>query len=93
MEFDWDQANISHIARHNVVPEEAEQVINNEPFDAGDEIRNGEYRTAHLGVTDEGRILFVIVAKYGDKMRVVSARDAGRELCKHYQYLKKARDG
>jgi len=27
IEFDWDEANIGHVARHSVLPEEAEQVI------------------------------------------------------------------
>ena len=27
IEFDWDKANIGHVARHSVPPEEAEQVI------------------------------------------------------------------
>lgn len=26
IEFDWDEANIGHLARHKVLPEEAEQV-------------------------------------------------------------------
>ena len=31
IEFDWDEANIGHVARHSVLPEEAEQVILNDP--------------------------------------------------------------
>ena len=31
LEFDWDEANIGHMARHSVIPEEAEQVIFNDP--------------------------------------------------------------
>ncbi len=27
MTFDWDSANIDHIAIHNVLPEEAEQAV------------------------------------------------------------------
>jgi len=27
IKFDWDDSNIKHLARHNVKPEEAEQVI------------------------------------------------------------------
>jgi len=26
IEFDWDEANIGHVARHSALPEEAEQV-------------------------------------------------------------------
>ena len=42
--FDWDRANLSHVARHAVRPEEAEQVILNDPLDAGIEIVGGEER-------------------------------------------------
>ena len=33
IEFDWDEANIGHLARHSVLPEEAEQVILKNPMD------------------------------------------------------------
>jgi hypothetical protein len=38
IEFDWDEANIGHVARHSVLPEEAEQVILNDPVDLGMDI-------------------------------------------------------
>jgi len=38
IEFDWDEANIGHVARHRVLPEEAEQVILGDPVDLGMEI-------------------------------------------------------
>ena len=33
MKFLWDSANVNHIARHNISPEEAEQVVRNTPLD------------------------------------------------------------
>jgi len=33
--FDWDEANVEHIARHNVTPQEIEQVFANGVKDAG----------------------------------------------------------
>jgi hypothetical protein len=33
LEFDWDEANIGHLARHNVSPVEAEQVVLRDPVD------------------------------------------------------------
>jgi hypothetical protein len=41
IEFDWDEANIGHVARHSVLPDEAEQVILNDPVDLGMEILEG----------------------------------------------------
>jgi hypothetical protein len=31
--FDWDDANILHVAEHDVTPEEAEEVILRDPLD------------------------------------------------------------
>jgi uncharacterized protein len=33
--FDWDTANIAHIAEHEVVPEEAEEVVLGDPLEMG----------------------------------------------------------
>lgn len=38
VEFDWDEANVGHVARHSVLPNEAEQVILNDPADLGIDI-------------------------------------------------------
>jgi hypothetical protein len=43
-EFDWDEANIRRIARHQVTPDEAEQAILNNPLDLGPETVNGQER-------------------------------------------------
>jgi uncharacterized DUF497 family protein len=58
--FLWDKENLSPIARHEVSREEAEQVIENNPFDLERQIRNGEPRVLHLGETNAGRVLFVV---------------------------------
>lgn len=42
--FDWDEANIGHIARHGVTPEEAEESMLNDPIDTAYEVVNGEGR-------------------------------------------------
>ncbi len=52
--FDWDSANTNHIARHGVTPEEAEQVVLNEPLDIEVVLRNGEQRIVQVGETDAG---------------------------------------
>jgi hypothetical protein len=44
IEFDWDEGNIGHLARRSVLPEEAEQVILNDPVDLGMAIAEGEER-------------------------------------------------
>jgi uncharacterized DUF497 family protein len=50
--FDWDEANVAHVARHNVTPEEVEQVFTNDPMDLGVEAADGEERYASVGHTN-----------------------------------------
>ena len=90
MQFHWDNANIEHIALHEVSAEEAEQVIDNEPLDAGAVLRNGEMRTVHLGETDAGRVLIVVVTERDGMPRVVTARPADRKERAFYSNHKAA---
>lgn len=90
MVFQWDSFNIDHIARHNVTPEEAEQVIENDPIDAPAAIRKGETRTLHLGETDVGRCLVVVVTERDGMYRVVTARSANRKERAFYSRYKAA---
>jgi hypothetical protein len=32
MEFDWDAANVAHIAQHGITPEECEEAYKNGPM-------------------------------------------------------------
>ncbi len=90
MDFNWDSANIEHIARHEVTPEEAEQVIENDPLDAPAVLRNGETRTVHLGETDAGRVLVVVVTERNSMYRVVTARPAKKKERAFYAKYKAA---
>jgi uncharacterized DUF497 family protein len=79
MQFAWDSANTAHIARHQIIPDEAEQVIQNEPLDVKVQLRNGEERMLHLGETDSGRVLVVVVTERNEQLRVVTARPANKK--------------
>jgi len=71
--FDWDSENIGHIARHNVAPEEAEEVIVGDPLDIGFDVLDGEERWSYLGETNDGRILWITITLRAKRMRVVTA--------------------
>lgn len=84
--FDWDEHNETHIATHDLSPEEAEEAL----FDprrigvaaydvAGDE------RRGIIGATLAGRILFVVITRRGDLIRVVTARDGNEREKKRYR--------
>ena len=83
-EFDWDEANTGHIALHSVLPEEAEQVILNDPVDVGVEIIKGEERFINLGPTNKGRILLVVTTWREDRVRVVTAFEPIKRLIQFY---------
>ena len=82
--FDWDEANLDHIARHGVSREEAEQVILNDPVDGWRQHQDGEERFMQIGVTNAMRVLVVIVTWRGDLVRVVSAFPAPLGLRSFY---------
>ena len=55
MDFDWDDANIGHIARHDVTVSEVEQVFAKEPEEEFTHTTDaGEDRYLVQGVTDAG---------------------------------------
>ncbi len=77
MEFDWDDANVEHIAQHGIEPEEAEDaLLDPDGKDVDAYNRRGEKRFAYLGATQGGRLLFVVFTERKAKLRVLSARDA-----------------
>lgn len=92
MPFVWNAGNTDHIARHNISPEEAEQVVENDPFDIVRYLRNGEERLNQVGETDAGRVLVVVTTQRGELTRVVTAHPADRDMRALYAQLKEADD-
>ena len=90
MPFLWDTGNIDHIARHNILPEETEQVLENDPFDIARYLRNGEERVNQVGETDAGRVLVVVTTQRGEDTRVVTAHPAHRDMRALYAQMKEA---
>jgi len=87
MEFDWDDANIEHIALHGIEPEEAEEAATDPQRIAAPAHRaqNGERRQGVTGKTEGGRILTVILTRRGDLFRVVTAREANTTERSNYR--------
>lgn len=72
----WDEWNIAHIARHDVFPEDVEEVCHNAPMVS--ETYNERLRV--IGLTGGGEILTAILAPEGDSVYyVVTARPASRK--------------
>ena len=71
--FDWDEANIRHLARHAVSPKEAEQCYRNDPLVIEEQYIEGELRYLALGETDAvRRLAFVFTIRKG-RIRFVTA--------------------
>ena len=79
--FDWDQSNIQkNWDRHQVTPEEAEEVFFNHPLIRSD-IRHSSRTENHyyeLGQTSIGRFLFTAFTIRRKLIRIVSVRDMNR---------------
>lgn len=84
MEFHWDQGNTRHVARHRIMPQEAEQVLGNDPLVVQFQARGNEERLLVLGQTDAGRLLAVIYTERNDRIRVVTAYPMTKRLEKIY---------
>jgi uncharacterized protein len=79
LDFQWDEANVLHIAVHGVTPLEAEAAVINSNVVIGRwYIRRSEWRLNIIGRAGK-RVLFVVVTTRDPLVRVVSARDANRK--------------
>jgi len=72
LEFNWDAANIRHLARHRIAPAEAEQVFRNEPVIVDHRVIPGEERWTAVGVTNSLRVLVVVFTMRGMRIRPVT---------------------
>jgi len=85
--FDWDKGNINkNWDKHRVHHLECEEIFFNEPIIT--KVEKGgvsqEERVSALGVTNEGRFIFVVFTMRRGKIRVVSARDTNKKERKVY---------
>ncbi len=89
LQFNWDEENSGHLAKHEISSSEAEQVVLNRPIDLDSHLRNGEERTVQIGETDAGRILIVVSTMRGKKIRVVTAWPAKERFRRYFQTQKR----
>jgi uncharacterized DUF497 family protein len=80
--FDWDGGNAEkNRERHEVTPEEAEDIFFHEPLVVDDDIRHSGNEKRHyaLGQTSRGRLLFAAFTIRRNPIRVISVRDMSRK--------------
>jgi uncharacterized protein len=78
VEFDWDAANIDHIAEHGVTPAEVEEAVQDSRGSPSTwYLRNNEWRLNIIGLAGD-LLLYVVITTRDPLVRVVSARVANR---------------
>lgn len=83
--FQWDVANLAHIARHSVTSVEVEEAfLDVFARTEGSLRRNGELRFRMLGETREGRVLVVVFSIRQGQIRTVTAHSAKGKLLAQY---------
>ena len=85
--FDWDEAKAQkNWERHQVTPEEAEDVFFHEPIVVRGDVRHsiGEKRYYALSQTGVNRRLFVVFTVRRNLIRVISVRDMNRSEARIY---------
>ena len=90
IQFDWDDANLEHTAKHGVTPSEIEFVLSNNPMIRPDpyppEI---EQRWRGIGANTQGDMLFIVFMVKGDTdtltLRPISARQMHKREVKKYE--------
>ncbi len=86
--FNWDEDNIAHIQRHDVTPQEIEEVFNGDPEYAYWFTQDGEARYQVGGFTVKGRYLTVSYTERDEMIRPITAWDMTRKERKEYDAKK-----
>jgi uncharacterized DUF497 family protein len=82
----WGSWNVAHIARHEVVPAEVEEVCHGEPL--AEQGKKGHIRL--VGPTFQGRVLAIILEREEESSYyMVTARPASRKERRRHQQERK----
>lgn len=91
--FDWDKGNQDkNWEKHGVSNAECEEILFNAPLVVRPDIAHSgdEVRYYALGMTDEGRTIFLSFTLRNEKIRVISSRDmTTREMEVYSDRIKK----
>ena len=96
MEFDWDPAkNDANLNKHGINFDEARHIFEGPILTRVDDREDyGENRHISLGALSPDAVLVVIHTERGDKIRLISARNANRRERKvYYDHLAQAQEG
>jgi uncharacterized DUF497 family protein len=84
--FDWDEANLDHIADHGISAAEAEDaLLDSRRIPAPAYQGTNERRRGVLGATIAGRLLFVVFTYRNELVRIITARNANAQEKRRYE--------
>jgi uncharacterized DUF497 family protein len=78
-EFDWDEHNQRHLAKHGISRLDAEDVLSGNHILLEYQMEGGESRWVAVGATRGGRILSIVFAVRGEAMRPITGWAADKE--------------
>jgi uncharacterized DUF497 family protein len=84
--FDWDEANLAHVARHGLTADDCERALA-DPQRISRPVGQdrGEPRVGMIGATEAARLIIVIYTFRIDRIRVVTAFPANADDLRAYQ--------
>jgi uncharacterized DUF497 family protein len=87
-EIVWPEADLAHIARHGVTPEEVEEVLAAGPIwrRGRTHLETGRKSLYALGQTEAGRYLFIVFSPLGrGRARCVTAMEMDEKARRYYK--------
>lgn len=78
-EFDWDEHNQRHLAKHGISRFDAEDVLSGNHILLEYQMEGGEHRWIAVGATRTGRILSIVFAFRSEAIRPITGWAADKE--------------
>lgn len=82
--FDWDEANVQHLALHRLKPAQIEEFFRTDPMITDHDILDGEERWTALGVTRSARALVVIFTLRDNRIRPITGWRADKRTAARF---------
>jgi uncharacterized DUF497 family protein len=83
-EFDWDEQNEGHLAKHDISRADAEDVLTGNHILMEYQMEGNEQRWIAVGATRTGRVLNIVFAVRGEAIRPITGWTADKETAALY---------
>ena len=84
IEFDWDQHNDEHLAKHGISRSDAQDVLSGNHILLEYQMEGNEQRWVAVGATPTGRILAIVFTVRGEAIRPITGWTADKETAALY---------